>query len=350
MARRKEKERERREQYRPFRISDDFNDIQGPFDISGKHHSATNINALLRKTSSPSYRDGQCELYRVGQESPSRPLLRRCQTSRPVRPSKSTRVDIGGSSPRWRPRNKCHTRKPSKHSVIELSLAEDENKTMEVDFLRVEESVAVVNSTSSEKSSPASTRNEIDSDTGNRVSGSRSHNVIVFVENSKNSENGTLGEILEWQPLNKTKSLEIRRKRGVVLSSGEEKKDTNLSPPPILKRAACDEGIHSDFDTNLQYKADPIPSSQETVCPNLNIEQLPNLRANDMGKSRDECYGEENGAPLMINKGRRVGVSNSYEANVSFIDDHEEEKEDLCETDSSIELQTYLGGNIESSI
>ena len=27
-----------------------------------------------------------------------------------------------------------------------------------------------------------------------------------------------------------------------------------------------------------------------------------------------------------------------------------EEKEDLCETDSSIELQTYLGGNIESSI
>ena len=93
-----------------------------------------------------------------------------------------------------------------------------------------------------------------------------------------------------------------------------------------------------------------LGTTQGVVSPNVNIKHHPGLKANITGKSWEDSHGEGNGSLSMINVGRRVRVSSSYEANVSFIEDHDEEKEDLCETDSSIELQTYLGGNIESSI
>ena len=352
MARRKEKEREKRERYRPFRISDDFNEIAHSFDLTGKHHySATNINALLRKSSSPSYRGGQYGLhgYRNLPESPSKPLLRRCQTSRPIRPSRLTRIDTGESAPRWR-QNKNRTRKSNKNNIMELNLEDYNTKRFDVDFLKVEEAVAVMNSTSSEKSSPSSTRNRLDSDTGNKSTGSRSHSVIVFVENSSNHDQGTLGDIVESQPLSKTKSLEIRRKRR-PLSSDEEKKELSVSP--ILKRISCDDGVNSQINISKSTKCDQVSSNQgslHTFDRNFVIEKDQHMKESTNSELLSHQHEGANGSLHTINVYPKAPASAISDSIFSASKESREEKEDLCDTDSSIELQTYLGGNIESSI
>ena len=345
MAKRKEKERERRERI-AYRISDDFNEIAHPFDLPRKHHySATNINALLRKTSSPSHRDG---LYsrRMGSESPAQPLLRRCQTTRPIRPGRSRKIEFGGSSP-LRSRNRNFARKTNKFNLPELNLEETENTKFNFDFLKVEESVAVMNSTSSEKSSPGSTRIRVDSESGMRTGGSRSHSVIVFVENSKNQEHCSLHDSLESQPLSKTKSLEIRKKRH-TLSSDEDKKDTILSPSQSIKRVSYDDEISSKVDSTDLKKLDRATALQEQEDSNLGMEQDPKMIEKFIDESLEYCREEENGGPVAMKSCPRN--SSSYETNYSFARESVDEKEELCDTDSSIELQTYLGGNIESSI
>ena len=343
MAKRKEKERERRERI-AYRISDDFNEIAHPFDISRKHHySATNINALLRKTSSP--RDGMYS-RRMGSESPAQPLLRRCQTTRPIRPGRSRRIEFGGSSPQksW---NRNISRKTNKFNLPELNLDETENTKFNFDFLKVEESVAVMNSTSSEKSSPGSTRIRIDSDSGVRAGGSRSHSVIVFVENSNHPEHCALNKTFESQPLSKTKSLEIRKKRH-TLSSDEDKKDIILSPSQSIKRVSYDDEISSKVDITDLNKVDQATALQEQDDSNLDMEQDPKMIEKFIDESLEYCREEENGGLATMNSFPRN--SSSYETNYSFAKETVEEKEELCDTDSSIELQTYLGGNIESSI
>ena len=345
MAKRKEKERERRERI-AYRISDDFNEIAHPFDISRKHHySATNINALLRKTSSPSHRDG---LYsrRTGSESPAQPLLRRCQTTRPIRPGRSRRIEFGGRSPQ-KSRNRNIARKTNKSNLPELNLEETENTKFNFDFLTVDESIAVMNSTSSEKSSPGSTRIRIDSDSGVRAGGSRSHSVIVFVENSKNPEHCSLNDTLESQPLSKTKSLEIRKKR-LTLSSDEDKKDIILSPSQSIKRVSYDDEISSKVDIKDLNKLNQATASQEQDDSNLVMEQDPKMIEKFIDESLEYCSEGENGGMATMKSCSRNSIS--YETNYSFAKESVEEKEELCDTDSSIELQTYLGGNIESSI
>lgn len=342
MARRKEREREKQQRFRPFGISGDFNEVINSYDNSCKHHSATNLNTLCRKESSPSHREGLQGKY--GSINSPKPLLRRCQTSRPSRPSKSARFEVGDRA-RWR-RNRDRVRKPSVHNVFDLERIEKDNRKSEGDFLRVEESTGVMDNTSSDKSSSSVSPTRLDNNTTvsqfiheNESPHYRSHSVIVFVEESSNAET-TLAENFQKQTARKTHSLERDANPSLI--------SYHNTSPPILKKVLGE----TDFcgTSNFVLQNENVPNCAKTLSPpdkmmHIKIKLDPNLDEKLEEEPPDNTQEVEFAEPITLSP-----KDMSINSNKTNISSRNKDKDDIDETDSSTELQTYLGGNIESCI
>ena len=115
-----------------------------------KNLSATNLTTLSRNASSPCHRQGLDGRYvhRLGSTSPPKPLLRRCQSSRPAKHSKSSRIEALENT-RWR-QNQDNVRKHSSHKVFTLGCS-DENSKLEADYLQIERGLTYNNKLSSDK-------------------------------------------------------------------------------------------------------------------------------------------------------------------------------------------------------
>jgi hypothetical protein len=347
MARRKERDREKLQRVRPFGISEDFNEVVNSYDISSKHHSANNLNALCRKMSSPSHREELQEKY--GSISSPKPLLRRCQTSKPSRASKSARFETGDRAS-WR-RNRDRVRKPSVPNVFDLEGIEKETRKSEGDFLRVDESTGVMDNTSSEKSSSSVSPNRLENNAAvsqsvhdNERPHYRSHSVVVFVEESRNTET-TLADNFHSQTARKTHSLERDANPGLLFY--QKGSNHNISPP-ILKKVLCEKDFCGTSSYVLQNEK--VSNCTQTLSPpdkmmHIKIKLDSNLDAKLEEEPTDNTR-EGEFAETISSSSKDMSV-NSNKVNISS---RNQDKDDISETDSSLELQSYLGGNMESCI
>ena len=348
MARRKEKQ----QRYKKDGVSGELNEIAHFGDTSTKNLSATNLTTLSRNASSPCHRQGLNGRYvhRLGSTSPPKPLLRRCQSSRPAKLSKSSRIEALENT-RWR-QNQDNVRKHSSHKVFTLGCS-DENSKLEADYLQIERGLTYNNKLSSDKlSNSISTiqleKNEIPKSTPDQKEPKiRSHSVVVFVEDALNTETTLLHESFHSKPLSKHyRSLERVEKQTELDSSNMSKHGQILSSSIIKRTAFCKKDAFCNKTKNslqdeIKTSDEKIDSSSSDPSHFMKLEEEIRLKDN----SDDSIQYQAN--LTLLSKPSKTSLGN--DKNITNTQNEAIEEEN-SEIHSSDDLHTFLGGSIESNI
>ena len=158
----------------------DFSCISSIYDMDYNNRSLTNLHMLTRNPSTPH--------SRYGFDSISKPSLRRCQSSRPAKISRTTRSGTGESAYSMQGRNR------NRKGSVFVSRQNEENNRPSVDYLTVHGSLRAMDTSPSNKSFSFSNSPKCENDRTSQASEKKSpskkqsHSVVVFVEDTKELE------------------------------------------------------------------------------------------------------------------------------------------------------------------